>query len=101
TVTILACLLTLTLISPVTSLASSTAEKDNRLAQSVRTGIEKLGAGESSRVKIRLKNRTEYTGYVSEIGDSAFVLTELKSGEATTVAYSDVAQVKGHNLSTG
>jgi len=29
------------------------------------------------------------------------VLKNLKDGEATTIAYSDVAQVKGNNLSTG
>ena len=101
TASILAFLLTLTMFSPVTSLAGTTPDKDNRLAQNVRTGIEKLGTGEASRVKIKLKNRTEYAGFISEIGDGAFVLKNLKDGEATTIAYSDVAQVKGNNLSTG
>jgi hypothetical protein len=100
TATILAFLLILTVTSPVTSLAGSTPDKDNRLAQNVRAGIDRLGAGESSRVKIKLKNKTEYVGFISEIGDSAFVLKNL-NGEASTVAYSDVAQVKGNNLSTG
>jgi hypothetical protein len=101
TAPILAFLLTLTMISPVTSLAGSTADKDNRLARSVRTGIEKLGTGEASLVKIKLKNKTEHAGFISEVGDSAFVLKDLNDGEATTIAYGDVAQAKGNNLSTG
>lgn len=40
------------------------------------------------------------TGYVSEIGDSFFVVTNPKTAGTTTVAYPDVAQVKGNNLST-
>jgi hypothetical protein len=41
------------------------------------------------------------TGYVSEIGDNSFAVTDVKTGAITKVAYHDVAQVKGKNLSTG
>ena len=44
--------------------------------------------------------KTRLTGYVSEIGDSSFIVKDLKSAETTTVAYPDAVQVKGNNLST-
>jgi hypothetical protein len=50
---------------------------------------------------VKLKDRTRLTGYVSKISDDSFAVTDLKSGEARTVAYPDVVQVKGNNPSTG
>ena len=98
---IVACLLTITMICQNTASANSMPDKEARLAEKVKEGISKLGAGEASRVSIKLKDKTKLTGYVSEITESSFVITDLKSAEATTVAYPDVVQVKGNNLSTG
>jgi hypothetical protein len=39
-------------------------------------------------------------GYISDIRDNSFVVTDLRSATDTTVGYPDVAQVKGNNLST-
>ena len=39
--------------------------------------------------------------YISEVGEDSFVVVDAKTGTATTVAYSQVKQVKGNNLSTG
>ena len=97
----LACLLALALLCQQTPAASSPADKEARLAEKVKAGIMKLGVGPETRVDVKLKDKTRLTGYVSEIGDSSFALTELKSGQVRTVAYPDVVQVKGNNLSTG
>ena len=86
---IVACLLTITMICQSTAFASSTRDKETRLAEKVKEGISKLGTGQASRVSIKLKDKTKLTGYVSEITDSSFVITDLKSAEATTVAYPD------------
>jgi len=40
-------------------------------------------------------------GYVSNIDESSFSVTRRNSTVTTTVAYRDVVQVKGNNLSTG
>ena len=98
---IVACLLTVTMICQDTASASSTRDKETRLAEKVKEGILKLGTGQESRVTVKLKDKTKLSGYVSEITESAFVVTDLKSAEATTVAYPNVVQVKGNNLSTG
>ena len=97
----LAVLLTLTLLCNVTSLASSNPEREARLTEKVKTGIAKLGVGHSTQVTIKLKDKRQLTGYISEASDTAFVVTRLNGAEPTTVAYADVAQVKGNNLSTG
>jgi hypothetical protein len=74
--------------------------KDARLAAKVRDDIQKLGAGENARVKLKLKDATKLEGYVSEAGEESFIVVNSKTGVATTVAYPQVGQIKGNNLST-
>lgn len=97
---ILACLLVQMLcVQPAT--AKSKEEKQAQLTQKVKTGILKLGVGRDARVEIKLQDKTKLAGYISEVKDDSFIITDPKTSATTTVAYSDVTQVKGHNLSTG
>jgi len=97
---LVACLLTLPMISQQPALAISKPDKEAALAQKVKAGIEKLGTGEQSRVSLKLRDKTKLAGYISEIGNESFVVTDSVSGGRTTVAYPDVVQVKGNNLSS-
>lgn len=82
-------------------LAKAEAEKQARHAAKVKQSIFKLGLGRDARVAIKLRDKTRLVGFISEAGEDSFVVTHLKTGVPTTVVYPDVAQVKGHNLSTG
>ena len=84
-----------------TASARSKAEKQARFAEKVKAGVEKLGVGEESYVTVKLRDKTKLAGYISEAREESFVVTDLRTSEATTVAYTDVKKVKGHNLSTG
>jgi hypothetical protein len=81
--------------------AASKEEKQAQRTEKVRTGILKLGVGTDARVAIKLRDDVKLAGYVAEAKDDSFVVTDLKTRAATSVAYADVAQVKGHNLGTG
>jgi hypothetical protein len=97
---ILACLLVQMLsVQPAT--AKSKEEKQAQLTQKVKIEISKLGVGRDARVEVKLQDRTKLAGYISETKDDSFILTDPKTGAATPVAYADVTQIKGHNLSTG
>jgi predicted ATP-dependent serine protease len=39
-------------------------------------------------------------GYISQTGEDSFTLTDSKTKQTSTLAYSDVAQVKGGGLSS-
>ncbi len=84
-----------------TASARSKAEKQARFAERVKAGIVRLGVGEESYVTVKLRDKTKLAGYISEAREESFVVTDLRTSEATTVAYADVKKVKGHNLSTG
>jgi hypothetical protein len=81
--------------------ASSKAEKEARFAGKVKLGVEKLGSGRDTRVEIKLRDKTRLKGYISEISENEFVVTDLKTGASNKVAYAEVKQIKGNNLSTG
>lgn len=96
----MACLLTLVMFCQPSVLANSKSARDVAHAEKVKAGIVKLGVGQSSRVNLKLKDKTKVAGYISEIGDESFVVTDIDKGSITTVAYPDVVQVNGNNLST-
>lgn len=81
--------------------ASSNAEKEVRFAGKVKLGIEKLGSGRDTRVEVKLRDKTRLKGYISEISDNGFVVTDVKTGASKNVAYAEVRQIKGNNMSTG
>lgn len=83
------------------ALAKTKAEKEARFAAQVKAGITRLGVGRDTRVEVKLWDKTKLKGYLSEVTTDTFAVTDLKTGATTTVAYPEVTQVKGNNLSTG
>lgn len=84
----------------VPAFAKTSAEKEAKRAEKVRTQLAKLGTGEDARIKLILRDKTKLEGYISEAGAESFVVTD-SAGKATTVAYPQVGKARGHNLSTG
>lgn len=81
--------------------ANSKEDKQARFTEKVKANIEKLGIGEAARVKIKLRDKTKLEGFISATDKDSFTVTNLKTGAATIVAYSNVKSAKGRNLSTG
>jgi hypothetical protein len=81
--------------------AESKEEKHARFAEKVKANVQKLGTGESTRVKVRLRDQSKLEGYISDATGDTFTITNRKTGVATTVAYPQVKSIEGNNLSTG
>ena len=81
--------------------AESKEEKQARFAEKIKTSVLKLGTGDSTRVKVKLRDQAKLEGYISDAGAETFTVTNRKTGVATTVAYAQVKGVQGNNLSTG
>ena len=81
--------------------AESKEEKQARFAEKIKANVLKLGTGESTRVKVKLRDKAKLEGYISDSSEETFTVTNRKTGVATTVAYQDVKSVQGNNLSTG
>jgi len=90
-----------TTIGVISVSAKSKAEKEAERTAKVKAGVAKLGVGKEARVALKLRDKTKLSGYVSQAGEDSFVVTEAKTGAVTTVAYTEVTQAQGKNLSTG
>lgn len=75
--------------------------KEEKHAAKVKAAIVKLGIGIESRVKVKLFDKTEIKGYVSEITANDFTVVNEKDNAVKNIPYPLVKQVKGNNVSTG
>jgi hypothetical protein len=87
-------------VAAIPAFAATSAEKDAKRAEKVRTKLAKLGTGSDARIKLELRDKTKLEGFVKEAGADTFAVTD-RAGATTTVVYSQVKKAQGHNLSTG
>ncbi len=83
------------------STAMANTDKDAEFAEEVKVTIANLGTGKIARIEIKLKDGAKLKGYVSEIKDSGFVLTNAETGLSKEVSYLQVKQIKGGNSKVG
>jgi uncharacterized protein YdeI (BOF family) len=69
-------------------------------AASVKARMQKIGVGERTVVRVKLKDGTELRGYLSRIENDSFTITDKTTKKATSASYGDVASLKGKGLST-
>ena len=84
----------------VPAFAATSAEKDAKRAEKVRTQLSKLGTGKDARVRVELRDKTKLEGYLSAAGADIFTVTD-NAGKSTAVPYPQVKKAQGNNLSTG
>lgn len=84
-----------------TSAAFASTTKDAKRAAQVKVGLTQLGAGQNSRVELKLRDHRKLTGFIAGLEADTFTLTESASRSDINLRYDEVTQVKGHSLSTG
>ena len=84
----------------IPAFAATSAEKEAKRAEKVRTQLAKLGTGSDARIKLILRDKTKLAGFVKEAGANTFTVVDA-AGKTTAVEYSQVKKAQGHNLSTG
>lgn len=96
-------LITITLFLNLVFVPSTFAfnDKNARFTEKMKTEISKIGTGQDAKVKLKLKDGTKIKGYIMEANEDQFVVMNAKTGQAVPIAYPQVGQAKGNNLSTG
>lgn len=84
---------------PLPADSASAQTKQARQSAKAKAEVQKRGVGEKSRVRVTLRDGSELKGYISNIGDDSFSLTEPRSGKVVTMSYAEVKSVKGPGLS--
>jgi len=70
------------------------AGQGGTVADKVKTFVTRRGTGPKAKVTVKLKDNTKLKGYISDAGSDSFTLSDSKTGQLRTLAYSDVAEVK-------
>lgn len=96
----LSCLLIMTANFSFVSGQTKTANNASTAAE-IKANVLKHGTGENQRIKVKMLDGTKMNGYISEAGEDAFNLTDSKTKQTISIAYRNVAQVKGSGLSKG
>ena len=85
-------LLNVVCVAPIA--AAQGESKEAKRARIMKSQIDRVGTGPKARIEIRLRDKTDLKGYVSEAADDHFVITDEKTSTTTTVAYVQVEKVK-------
>jgi hypothetical protein len=67
---------------------------DSQTTEKMRSKVLKMGVGVNARVEIKLKDNSQFRGYISDANQDSFTVVESKTGSSKTVSYSDTSSVK-------
>lgn len=81
--------------------AGTKAEKEARHAADMKTRVVRLGVSKEANILVTLRDKTTRSGFISEVGEDSFVMTDSKAATAMTIAYSNVAQIGRRRRSGG
>ena len=70
------------------------ARAQSAASDKVKAEVAKRGTGPKAKVTVKLKDKTRLKGYISNASSDSFTLSDSKTGQVRTLAYSDVAEVK-------
>lgn len=88
----LACALLANAAAPLAS--AQTAKEDAKRAARAREALKPYGTGRDARVAVRLRDKSELRGYISEKDEESFVVTNAETGATARVLYSQVEKVE-------
>ena len=70
------------------------AYQTDAAAEKVKVSVARRGTGPKAKVTVKLKDQTKLKGYISTASGDSFTLSDSKTGQVRTLAYTDVAEVK-------
>ncbi|MCA1816605.1 MAG: hypothetical protein LC746_09405 [Acidobacteria bacterium] len=88
----LACSLLVSAAAPLAS--AQTTKQDAKRAARWRELLSSYGTGKDSVVAVRLRDKSELKGYLSEKDDESFVVTNAETGASARVLYAQVEKVE-------
>jgi hypothetical protein len=68
------------------------ADKESQRVDKVKRQVNKIGVDEN--VEVRLSNSSKIKGQITVVGDDYFVLVDRKTGDATTLNFARVRQIR-------
>jgi len=86
-------------MQPMHIVAYAQAGQGKQSVDKVKAAVAKR-VGKKARVTVKLQDGTKLKGSITQAGDDSFTLSDSKTGQTRTLAYTDVSEVKGQGMST-
>ena len=67
---------------------------DQQATDKIRTKVLKMGVGVNARVNVKLRDNSQFRGYISDANQDSFTVVESQTGSSKTVSYADTQSVK-------
>jgi len=83
---------------PATPALAARATQGGTAVEKLKADVAKRAA-RKSRVTVKLQDGAKLKGRIGEAGADSFTVTDTRTGQSRTLAYSEVSQVKGQGLS--
>ena len=96
---IVCCLLLITANASFISAQTNTENKDSSIAK-VKAKVTERSTAKNTYIKVKMLDGKKLSGDITQAGEDSFTLTDSQTKQSTSIAYRDVAQVKGKGLST-
>ena len=96
---IVCCLLLITANASFISAQINTENKDSSIAK-VKAKVTERSTAKNTYIKVKMLDGKKLSGDITQAGEDSFTLTDSQTKQSTSIAYRDVAQVKGKGLST-
>ena len=73
--------------------AQTQNNREDENLRKVKTNVAKIFGGKRGKVTVKYKNGTKIKGYITEVKDENFSVSNSKTGNITVVQYADVESV--------
>ncbi len=74
--------------------ASANSAAAQLATEKIKSQVQKIGWGPNAKVEVKLRDGSQYKGYIKESDDNTFTVVENQSGADKTFSYVDTASVK-------
>jgi hypothetical protein len=89
----------LLILLPLVRCASAQQLNDTVKADKIRAEVTRRISSKKERVTVKLQSGNEVKGSLAQAGADTFTVTDPKTGQQTSIAYTEVAKVNGGGLS--
>ena len=62
--------------------------------EKIKAQVQKIGWGPNAKVEVKLRDGSQYKGYIKESDENTFTVVEKQTGADKTFAYADTSSVK-------
>jgi hypothetical protein len=67
----------------------------------LRMALGVLGTGQDAHVSVKLRDKTTFSGYVSQVDPTRFLLMDTQTAQVIPVSYRDVKELRAENAADG